>query len=91
MVSAAEQDGNGGTCVPGQAAWMSVAARTLLATGCKKLSISAGGDRKKLRRVSRMGYHDITKVAGINSSGFYCVPSLVSNVRTLKPQPGKLG
>jgi hypothetical protein len=46
-------------------------------TCCKKLGISAGGDRKKLRRVSRMRYHDLTKVAGIKSSGlFSCVPSM---------------
>jgi hypothetical protein len=32
---------------------------------CKKLSISAGGDRKKLRRLSRMARQDIAKVVGV--------------------------
>lgn len=35
---------------------------------CKKLSVSADGDRKKLRRVSRMGCHEFTKAAGASSS-----------------------
>jgi len=35
--------------------------KPLLATVDKKLSISGGGDRKKLRRLSRMGYHEMTK------------------------------
>jgi len=46
-------------------------ARKLLyyASFVRKLSISAVGVSKKLRRLSRMRYHDLTKVAGIYSGG----------------------
>jgi hypothetical protein len=37
---------------------------------CKKLSISAGDDREKLRRLSRMRYHDMRRSLGLTSAAF---------------------
>ena len=39
------------------------------------MSISGVGVKKKLRRLSTVGYHDLKKVAGINSSGLFSLLS----------------
>jgi hypothetical protein len=38
---------------------------------CKKLSISAVGVKRKLRRLSTVGSHELKKAAGSSSGGFF--------------------
>ena len=58
---------------------------------CKELSISAGGVSKKLRRVSRMGYHDIVegRLIGLGrpvvQAGIFGDQSLVIGREQLEP------
>ena len=59
---------------------VSVSNRTRARNRRKKLSLSVVGDRKKLRRLSRMRYHDLTKVAVIIMAAFlFAKPLAVSD------------